>query len=169
MGYTHYYTLGRRDDLKIEEIGRDVAKLIEVSEVDIVDGMGTPGTKPTVDSEIILFNGSGDQSHESFCYPPDFEYRERHGLFPVGFAFTKTELKPYDAVVAASFMVIKHLMGDAVEIDSDGGFENEAWLDARHLFRTAFPERQLGVLTPYGTDLESVLDGSDKIDSLVDV
>ena len=156
MGYTHYYTLGHRDDLKIEEIGRDIAKLIDVSEVDIVDGMGDPGTKPIIDSEIILFNGSGEQSHESFCYPPDFEGREAAGLFPAGFAFTKTDRKPYGSVVAASLLAIKHHIGADVVLESDGGFEDEEWMDAYHLFMTAFPGRKIGVPLPHGVEYEAV-------------
>ena len=46
MGYNHYFTVLRRDDLRIEEIGHDIALLIENSDVPIVDGMGNPNTSP---------------------------------------------------------------------------------------------------------------------------
>ena len=48
MGYTHYYTLHRAEDLKMDEIGQDIAALISNTDVPIVDGWGEPGTEPLI-------------------------------------------------------------------------------------------------------------------------
>ena len=76
MGYTHYFTVLRRDDLRVEEIGQDIAQLIDNSDVPIVDGMGNPNTSPIIMSDEIRFNGVGANSHETFSFPPPFERNE---------------------------------------------------------------------------------------------
>ena len=53
-----------------------------------------------------------------------------------GFDFCKTARKPYDVVVCAALLAIKHHQGDNVEIRSDGDFGDE-WQPAYRLYRRA--------------------------------
>ena len=85
----------------------------------------------------MRLNGIGDEAHETLCYPPDFEWNR--GFRPPdfeGFAFCKTGRKPYDVVVCAALLAIKHHQGDNVEICSDGNFDDE-WQPAYRLYRRA--------------------------------
>lgn len=55
-----------------------------------------------------------------------------------GFAFCKTERKPYDVIICAALMAIKHHTGDNVVIYFDGDFAEETeWAPAYTLYRTA--------------------------------
>ena len=74
----------------------------------------------------------GELSYETFLFPgfgspphPDF-------------ACCKTERKPYDAIVVACLLVAKHHLGAAIEVSSDGNWEDE-WLNG------AYEDTQSGV------------------------
>ncbi len=62
------------------------------------------------------FNGTQDLAHESFYFAEHFRQNEE-------FAFCKTNRKPYDAVVTACLTVLKHHLGDGIDITSDGRAE----------------------------------------------
>ena len=142
MGYTHYFSLSRRDDLRVEEIGSDIIRLVEASDVPICDAWGEVGTQPEFTSEMVAFNGIGEDGYESFVYPPDFDRQEKHGLV-VGASFCKTDRRPYDEVVAATLLVLKYHLGNDMRIGSDGNISDEEWQRAIALFQRAFPNRNV--------------------------
>jgi len=113
MGYTHYY----RDkpaftDSQWAALTEDVKKLIKNSNVPLGDSNGKIGTKPVFNSRQIMFNGIGDDSHETaVVYKVASE-----------FEFCKTARKPYDSVVVEFFKLIrKH--APSTTLSSDGGDE----------------------------------------------
>lgn len=73
----------------------------------------------------------GDCSHETFCFErilePESWHHPENGLY---LEFCKTAFKPYDLAVTACLMIIKHRLGETVEISTDGDDEN--WAEARN-------------------------------------
>ena len=138
MGYTHYWTIQDiTKPLMTSEIAQDIGSIILASEVPIGDGEGIQDSQPVLEHDLVQINGIGDDAYEALCYPPDFEWNR--GFRPVeslGFAFCKTARKPYDVVVCAALLAIKHHQGDNVEILSDGEFDDE-WQPAYRLYRRA--------------------------------
>ena len=71
MGYTHYYEIiDENIDLKVVEVGRDIAEVIRRCEIPIGAGNGTPGSAPEITSAAIIFNGIKPDDCEWFNYPP---------------------------------------------------------------------------------------------------
>lgn len=121
MGYTHYWTIK-------EPISADAfAKLQEGIKAIIETAVdaGIPITDESTDG-TIAFNGVGGNAHETF-------------VIQVGdkeFNFCKTAEKPYDAVVTASLIYAKKIFGDAIEIKSDGDWDD--WATGKVLYETVF-------------------------------
>ena len=138
MGYTHYYIIQDiTKPLRTSEIAQDIGSIIMASEIPIGDGNGIQDSQPVLEHDLVQMNGIGDESHEALCYPPDFEWnRKVHPAEFLGFRYCKTARKPYDVVVCAALLAIKHHQGDNVEITSDGKFDNE-WQPAYRLYRRA--------------------------------
>ena len=110
MGYTHYWKVER--DLTNEEWDdiRARATIWILREGAKVAGPLGDG-EPLVDEKSIAFNGSGDDSHESFVF-------ERH---KTDFAFCKTARTPYDRAVVEVLKAIRNVAPESVTISSDGG------------------------------------------------
>ncbi len=75
----------------------------------------------------------GDCSHETFCVereyiPYDWQKEVKTGFW---FSFCKTAYKPYDLIVQAALIIMKHHLMDKVIIHSDG--DDDLWNDARGL------------------------------------
>lgn len=63
----------------------------------------------------IGFNGKGGLAHEDFTMREHYSQNLEHP-----FNFCKTALKPYDTVVVACLAILKHRLGDLIEVSSDG-------------------------------------------------
>ncbi len=91
----------------------------------------------------------GDCSHETFLVRrvEDTPQPWRGGLAegrPEYFSFCKTAYKPYDLIVTAAMIILKHHLGAAVYTSSDGDTAHDhEWKDAMRLC-----QRELG----YGAD-----------------
>ena len=125
MGYTHYYKTEKPLDAeKFKNFSVDVQKLVDKASkngINIVNGMGEIGTKPTINASIISLNGEGENAHETLIIRKEQQ----------GFEFCKTARKPYDIVVASILIALgKHYSKD-VEISSDGTNEDEEWKNAK--------------------------------------
>ncbi len=137
--YTHYYTMGENlDDLKVKEIGRDIATVISRCEIPIGNGDGELESVPQISSRIIQFNGIDEDSGDGFLYPPPFEENRRLGL-DERFSYCKTSRRRYDAVVCIALLILKYHLGDGVRIGSDGSLKEIEWRRAialhDHIFR----------------------------------
>lgn len=134
MGYTHYfYTPTEIDPLAFDVFANDVLKLTEAAGVPLAGWDGTGD--PEITAKTVGLNGVGeDDSHETFrvsqtwepSYPGDKPADD--GL---NFHFCKTARKPYDVVVVASLIALKHRLGEAVQISSDG--DDADWDEGRAL------------------------------------
>lgn len=129
MGYTHYwYQDPKLDADKFAAASLDIAKVIEMSKVSLGGGMGDAGTTPEIGPEKIWLNGVDEDAHETFAIEPTAtkqDYEDKSD--PKVFSFCKTARKPYDEVVTASLAVLKHHLGDAIRVSSDGDFDE--WAD----------------------------------------
>jgi hypothetical protein len=129
LGYTHYwYQDPKLDADKFAAAALDIAKVVEMSKVSLGGGMGGAGTAPEIGPEKIRLNGIEGDAHETFAIEPTAEkpsYQDQSD--PKVFNFCKTDRKPYDEVVTASLAVLKHHLGDAIRVSSDGDFSD--WSD----------------------------------------
>ncbi len=165
MGYTHYYYVPKQfnsdlfakvvtDFKKIlpeilnVKVNENAISLTSYSENDdikikIVDGHGKVDSKPEITNDIICFNGSTKNSHETFILErkrKSSEYdQEDKGKF---FEFCKTARKPYDLAVCAVLIIAKNHFNDNILVRSDGEI-NDEWV-----FAKKFVQRHLG----YGKD-----------------
>lgn len=107
MGYTHYFNQRRNFTRKQWEIvSADLRTIVTYAQhecgIALANGMGDGGTSPEFTADLIMLNGVGDDSHETFMVrraiktTPDYP-----GETDLGGDFTKTAQKPYDAVVTA--------------------------------------------------------------------
>lgn len=88
---------------------------------------GPDGTgKPIFDKDYVALNGdqSKDEDYETFWLDrqpkhPDWVTDKSERVFN----FTKTEYRPYDAVVVSILHVARTVAPDAIEVSSDGGAE----------------------------------------------
>jgi hypothetical protein len=150
MGYTHYWHIDY-DKATYEQLGKwalDTQKLvaaarergIKIGGQDHWDGRTWSGPDEGTEEfteKYVLFNGVEDEAHEGFYValrPGDPD--------DLVAWFCKTERKPYDVVVAAAVLRLKHHLGDAVDIGSDGRERDEAqWQPALDLYADVFGER----------------------------
>jgi hypothetical protein len=130
MGYTHYWN-GRYHLTKnlVEDVKSIIAKAREDG---IVLGDWEGNGEPEVSTRLISFNGSAAR-HEDFetaAFADDSK----------GFGFCKTGRKPYDVVVGAVLLRIRHYNRN-FRIESDGDWDNESeWVPVRALYRKVFGE-----------------------------
>jgi hypothetical protein len=113
MGYTHYFkNKPAFTDSQWAALTEDVKKLLKNSKVPLGGANGEIGTKPVFNSRNIMFNGIGDDSHETAAV-----YKGA-----IEFEFCKTARKPYDSVVVEFYKLIRKHAPSTV-LNSDGGDE----------------------------------------------
>jgi len=128
MGYTHYYQVnkkaiqGNTEKLEakyqlalkkcqaIAKAYNSELKAIDVKHPNRLSGY-TVHSKPGQYGGLFI-NGTGEHAHEDFCL--------REHLKENASEFCKTAHKPYDQVVVACLIVLKHYLGPAFEVNSDG-------------------------------------------------
>jgi hypothetical protein len=128
MGYTHYWTITKElTPAQFKEWTEGVKAIVETAiEAGISLGNGLGFDAPNIDETLVAFNGVGEGGHETFGIKLD----------DLGFDFCKTAQKPYDAVVTASLIHAKKIFGDAIEIKSDGDWDD--WDSGKVLYETVF-------------------------------
>lgn len=128
MGFTHYFTVAS----KVSKANRvafinAVEDIIRVSGIPICNECGDVGTKPTITADRIMFNGEGDDSHETFSVP----FKDG------GWDFCKTARKPYDKVVVACLLIGMQL-GVITKFTSDGSDSHTDFDEAKELLKKYF-------------------------------
>lgn len=84
----------------------------------------------------LNINGAKELAHEDFCF-------REHWNENADFEFCKTARKPYDTVVTACLIIMKHYMGDLIEISSDGDVSE--WDDGLELAKRVTKIKNLSV------------------------
>lgn len=128
MGYTHYWTFKKPKRGETKEVEKryqaavlDCARIIKTY-YDANGGLsGVTAHTKLGEYGGILVNGKGDDAHEDFSlrehFKKNFDIQFYHNP---GFNFCKTARKPYDVVVTACLIVLKHRLGDYIDVSSDG-------------------------------------------------
>lgn len=122
MGYTHYFYQPKNtlDKEKWANMILDFYKILP-NYMDYLDNDPDSSQCLKANTEEILFNGIGEDSHETFLFErkPDLSYTSEEG--EKVFNFCKTARKPYDIVVCITMLIIKKHFPDIITISSDGG------------------------------------------------
>ena len=132
MGYTHYYTQKRSfTDSEWHNIRQAADQILRPAK-DVIDQHKASDQKLKITKDIILFNGIGDDAHETFLLDKKLRPTKWKGAtFNEGdcFRFTKTARKPYDKYVTALLIVIHNFANGALDIASDGFYEE--WIPGK--------------------------------------
>ena len=133
MGYTHYWKHeGPLDQQAWDLFIADARKILEhPNTAKLVQFESDDDRPPQIDSDIVRFNGIGEEAHETFAI-------DRTGT---GWDFCKTRFigyKKYDIVVTAVLILAGRHFGDAIRISSDGDWSD--WQDGRDLYSHVFGE-----------------------------
>lgn len=141
MGYTHYWTQVRdftRDEWP-EITGHISAILADAEEnLDVLfaNGAGDSGTRPDFEADTIMFNGSGDNGHETFAiYRTRLPKKDWESM--LGWDFCKTARKPYDIAVTAALCYLASIPATH-KVNSDG--KGSDFLAGLALARHALPQ-----------------------------
>lgn len=119
MGYTHYFGFNtvRGEDKEIEEkYQRAVSDCQRIIRRYYAENGGLSGyTAHTTIGAYggIQVNGAGDDGCEPLFLREHYNQNDESG-------FVKTAQRPYDTVVVACLAVLKHRLGDAFDVSSDG-------------------------------------------------
>jgi hypothetical protein len=147
MGYTHYWTFKKpslvkgnvdRVEATYKTAIAECAKIARVYNAECktkgLDGERLSGfTAHTRANKYggLEINGKADNAHEPFTMRE--HYRQNFWGLWHGFEFCKTAQKPYDVVVTACLAVLKHRLGDLIDVSSDGRATD--WIDGVKLAR----------------------------------
>jgi hypothetical protein len=142
MGWTHYW---ERDSELPKEAFEKAAKdcLIVCAAIDV--SLAGPEFKcePVFSETEISFNGTKGQDCELFSIKAS-ELPRRPGR--AIFSYCKTEKLPYDLCVKCVLVILKHYLGEHIQVKSDG--TDEDWRDAKRLCQSCLgygPEFVLSV------------------------
>ena len=129
MGYTHYWRIFQEEIPESEwiDFANDFVKILPQF-MDKLDH--ETDQKFHVDGNHIIFNGIGEQSHETF-YIERKNKLEPHGN-PNFFGFCKTARKEYDIAVCCALIICKKHFADIFEVSSDGE-DSDGWDKAKEL------------------------------------
>lgn len=127
MGWTHYW---KRDiELPAEAFAKassDSKTMLDKIEVMLAGPMSEG--KPIFSSDAIMFNGVKGQDCEPFSIRRLEEPRRPH---PSIFSYCKTEKLPYDLCVKSVLIILKHYLGEQIQVMSDG--DDTDWSDAKKM------------------------------------
>ena len=128
MGYTHYWRGSNIDKTKLAAAIDDMALVGAKVNHYPAGPDGSGDAEFSFDPKGVYFNGIGEDSYEAFCIDSNWSGE---------FGFCKTAHKPYDEAVTACLCLLKHNLGDSVNIRSDGTVEE--WEDGLHLAQLIQP------------------------------
>lgn len=131
MGYTHYW------DIHQEEIPQDIWRdfandfvKILPQFMDILDH--ETNQKFHVDGNHIIFNGVGEEAHETFSLNRKNSMEESYNGEIKYFDFCKTARKKYDIAVCCALIICKKHFADIIKVSSDG-IDEDGWDKAKEL------------------------------------
>lgn len=123
MGYTHYWTFKRIPRGQTTKVNKAYDKAIkDCQKIVLAYQSIAPSAERLAGYSAhtklgayrgININGKGELAHETFILRDYFKANEGGG-------FCKTDSKPYDAVVVACLAVLKHHLGELIDVSSDG-------------------------------------------------
>jgi hypothetical protein len=137
VGYTHYWYRDKKTLEGFDRFAEDCRKIIESVGEDIPLAYEYDRAKkaPAINTKVVRFNGIGEEGHETFYVPKTWtaNYEGQSKGEDGWFAFCKTARKPYDKIVVACLIAMRHNC-PGVKISSDG--EDADWNAGRQLCQT---------------------------------
>lgn len=142
MGYTHYWTFKKAPKGQASQIEanyqlalRQCQRVLRSYNADLKsqdekhpDRLSGYSVHTKVSQYGGLnFNGVADLSHETFTAREHFSQNEN-------FNFCKTAQKPYDQCVTACLIILKHYLGDVLDVSSDGDASD--WTEGLNLAKS---------------------------------
>ena len=135
MGYSHYFEqMKPAEPAAWQAICDDFRKMMATALLNQplpIQREDEDGGQPLVDDTYIIFNGIGNNGHETMVLQRDGKE----------FQFCKTARKPYDRVVTALLILADFHSPNTWLITSDG--EPDDWQEGLELARTVRPECNL--------------------------
>ncbi len=142
MGYTHYWTfkkpkkgIGDETEALYQKAIKDIQTLalnwnahclMEDMPWNRLSGYTAHDVKRQYGG--VKLNGKGENGHEDFIlrehYKENLEGNNGIGGYYNPTHFCKTARKPYDDVIVASLIVLKHYLGELIEVSSDGQYKD---------------------------------------------
>jgi hypothetical protein len=124
VGHTNYWT--RRPELPAQAFVAAVKDCKAIMKHLSVPLGGRDGTgRPIFRADLIAFNGKTPEHCETFAVERLVEPEGE----PMTFEFCKTNERPYDICVQAALIILKHHLGNAITVASDGS--DADWQRAR--------------------------------------
>ncbi len=124
MGWTHYWE--REKEIPAEEFEKAVNDCeLLFSKMNVPLAGPQSEAEPVFSPEAMMFNGVQGQDCEIFSMKRIEEPR-RPGAAVL--SYCKTEKLPYDVCVRAALVIMKHYLGDHLQVMSDGKMKD--WKDA---------------------------------------
>ena len=131
MGYTHYWTIFQ------EEIPQDIWRSFASDFIKILPQFmdkldHETDQKFDINGNHIIFNGIGEEGHETFSMNTKNKMEESHTGNIEYFDFCKTARKEYDIAVCCALIIAKKHFADIIRVASDGSDE-DGWDKAKEL------------------------------------
>jgi hypothetical protein len=131
MGYTHYWTIFQN------EIPQDIWRSFASDFIKILPQFmdkldHETDQKFDITGNHIIFNGIGEQGHETFSMNTKNKMEESHTGNIEYFDFCKTARKEYDIAVCCALIIAKKHFADIIRVSSDGS-EEDGWDKAKEL------------------------------------
>ena len=135
--YVHRWWLKDQLSAKTPAISRDAEALANTWGRPIGRSADEPEAYPVFAPTEIRFNAT-EQACDDFRFPPDWNDEAQ-----AGYGSCNTDMLPYNQLVAAVMLVIKHHLRDDVVIKSDGEHSSGTWSAAVNLYLRTFPDRDV--------------------------
>ena len=126
MGYTHYFSFKKAPRGTAAQTEKLYQKAIKECTKVIRDYSDTFGGLSGYSAFSDKYGGVKVNGSERVGQCEDFILRE-HFSQNDAFNFCKTGMHPYDTVVTACLIILKHRLGDLVDVSSDG--RQDDWND----------------------------------------
>ena len=135
--YIHRWWIKDQCSQKTPVIAEDAQALANTWGKPLHHSADEPEAEPVFSPTEIRFNAP-ENGCDDFRYPPDQSENES-----ASYGYCNTDMMPYDQLVAATMLVIKHHLGDDVAVKSDGDHRSGTWSAAVNLYLRTFPDRDV--------------------------
>ncbi|NBU33866.1 hypothetical protein EBZ38_03475 [bacterium] len=146
MGYTHYWQFKKPKKGTADKTEKTYQSAIKqcasiVKTYYVVNGglSGFTAHTPIGKYGGLQVNGKGDDAHEEFSLREHY----RQNFEGDAFNFCKTAQKPYDIVVVACLIVLKHRLKDLIVVSSDG--YSDDWKEGLRLAKNVLKLKNLSI------------------------
>ena len=139
--YIHRWWIKDQCSPKTSVIAEETQALANMWGKELGHSKDEPEAEPVFSPTEIRFNAR-ENGCDDFRYPPCWNENTKAGQ-PAGYGYCNTDMMPYDQLVAATMLVIKHHLGDDVVIKSDGEHRSGTWGAAMNLYLRTFPDRDV--------------------------